>query len=203
MIDLTQYPKDPTAFGALLNCITSVLDTDRRLPDWPCRRRSANADVCQYSHAIEGTFGPVLQALVDLHGDEAVSLVVLEPSPRYYRYNYGSYPAFSLSSQDLAEAYWEAVAHEPQGDPTGAVIYTADVVALTGSSKTWAVWAERSWDIAVVFSEHRNGPWLSRGVPFVPAEVALRDFTEPDFKTPLSPEQRQAFLRNFRQWSPP
>ena len=91
------------------------------------------------------------------------------------------------------------VAHEPDGDPTGAVTYTADVVALAGSSKRWAVWAERFWDLAIVFSEHSEGPWLSRGVPFVPVEVALTDFTEPDFKTPLGADQRATFLHNFRQ----
>lgn len=201
MIHLTRYPEDAAAFDALLGSTRRVLDTDRRLPDWPFRLDAANADVCQYSHAIEGTFGGVLQALVDVHGDDAISLVVLEPSPRYYRDNYGSYPSFTLPSRELYAAYWDLVSHEPAGDPTGAVTYTANVVALAGSSERWAVWAERSWDIAIVMSQHGDGPWLSRGVPFVPVEVALADFTEPDFKTPLSSEQRTTFLRNFRQRS--
>jgi hypothetical protein len=116
------------------------------MPDWPFRLRAANADVCQYGHAIEGAFGAVPQALVDYHGDCTVSLAVLEPSPRYYRENYDAYPAFALPGRALSETYWDSVALEPGGDPTGAVTYTADVVALVGSSGTWAVWGERSWE---------------------------------------------------------
>lgn len=201
MIDLARYPEDASVFEALQQSIRGALDIDRRLPSWPFRLDSANVDICQYSHAIEGAFGPVLNSLVSVHNDDAVSLVVLEPSPRYYRDNYGSYPSFAIASSDLPEAYWELVAHEPGGDPTGAVTYTADIVALVGSSSKWAVWAERSWDLALVFSGHRNGPWLSCGVPFVPAEVALADFTEPDFKTPLPADQRATFLRNFQRRS--
>lgn len=201
MTDVTWYPEDATAFDSLLNSIRRVLDTERRLPDWPFQFGVANADVCQYSHAIEGDFGGVLQALVDLYGDDSVSLAVLDPSPQYYRDNYGSYPSFTLPSKGLSVAYWGSVAYEPGGDPTGAVIYTANVVALVGSSRRWAVWAERSWDIAIVMSEQGSGAWLSRGVPFFPVEVALADFTEPDFKTSLSAEQRTTFLRNFRHRS--
>ena len=92
MIDLGRYPEDAEAFDADLNGIRSALDTDRRLPDWPFRLDAVNVDVCQFSHAIEGTFGGVVQALADVHGDEAVSLAVLEPSPQYYRDSYCSYP---------------------------------------------------------------------------------------------------------------
>jgi hypothetical protein len=46
-------------------------------------------------------------------------------------------------------------------------------------------------------SETAGGPWLPQGVPFVPVEVALTDFTEPVFKTPLSPWQRSTFLANY------
>jgi hypothetical protein len=52
--------------------------------------------------------------------------------------------------------------------------------------------------IAIVMSEHTGGPWLSRGVPFLPVEEALANLTEPDYKTPLTTEQRTTFLRNIR-----
>jgi hypothetical protein len=74
-------------------------------------------------------------------------------------------------------------------------------VTAVGSAGAWAVWAERSWDLAIVLSETAHGPWLSQGVTFFPVEVALADFTEPDFKTPLSPSQRSTFLANYG--SPP
>lgn len=143
-------------------------------------------------------FGAVLQALVDAHGDTTVSHIVLEPTPGYYRENYGCYPGFTIPAQGIAEGYWSAVAHEPEGDPTGAVAYTANVIGIAGSSGAWAVWGERSWDLAIVVSQFVSGPWTSLGVSFVSAESALADFTEPDFKVPLSEDGRAQFLANAK-----
>jgi hypothetical protein len=148
-------------------------------------------------NAIAGPFGPLLQSLADFHGDESVTTLVLDPTPASYREYYGGFPAFSLPRGDLATAFWDCVSYEPGGDPTGAVIFTADVATTVGSSGAWAVWAERWWDLAIVLSDTVGGPWLSQGVPFVPVEVALADFTEPDFKMPLSPLQRGTFLANY------
>ncbi|MDP9903112.1 hypothetical protein [Arthrobacter bambusae] len=110
---------------------------------------------------------PVLQALVEAHNDTSVSLAVLDPAPAYYRDNYGSYPVFTLPGVTIDDNYWDAVTFEPGGDPTGSVAYTANVVALVGSSERWAVWAERSWDMALVLSQHTNGAWTSAGVTFL------------------------------------
>jgi hypothetical protein len=154
--------------------------------------------VCQYSHAIEGAFGPILKSLADFHGDGVVTTPVLEPTPIYYREHYSGFSVFSLPREDLAESFWDCVSFEPDNDPTGAVAYTANVVTAMGDSGAWAVWAERSWDLALVLSGTADGPWLSRGVPFVAVETALADFTEPDFKTPLSSSARRTFLANYR-----
>jgi hypothetical protein len=199
MTESRQYPEDRAMFDALLVGVERVVDTEIRLPSWPLRdwTAAANVDVCQYSNAIEGAFGPVLQALADFHGDEVVTTVVLDPTPAYYHEHYGTFPAFSLSRDDVAASFWECVSFEPGGDPTGAVVYTANVVTAVGDSGAWAVWAERSWDLAVVLSATPDGPWLACGVPFVPITTALADFTEPDFKTPLSPTARRTFLQNF------
>lgn len=198
MSDRLRFPPDPAGFAVLSDGVERVVDTSSRLPQWPLRhRRTAHVDVCQYSHAIEGSFAPVLQSLADFHGDVVVTTLVLEPKPAYYREHYGGFSAFLLPRGDVSTSFWDCVSYEPAGDPTGALINTANVVATVGSSGVWAVWAERSWDLAIVLSDTVGGPWLSQGVPFVPIEVALADFTEPDFKKPLSNSQRSAFLANF------
>jgi hypothetical protein len=193
------YPSDATSFQRILGSFERVLHTENRLPHWPFRSRTGTVDICQFSLAIEGPFGPVLQALVEAHEDTSVSLVVLDPAPAYYRTYYGSYPGFTLPAAGIAENYWDAVSFEPGGDPTGSVAYTANVVALVGSSGKWAVWAERSWDIALVQSQRAQGPWTSVGVNFVPVEDALANFTEPGYKLPLPSYQRATFLENFRK----
>lgn len=199
MMRTVSYPSESSVFRPILNEIRRAVDPDIRLPTLPFRAPSGVLDVCQYSNAIEGSFGPVLQSLANHHGDSSVSLVVLDPTPHYYRRGYGSYPAFRASGTGLAETYWDLVAHEPNDDPTGAVIHTADIVAIVGSSGQWSVWGERSWDLSIVLSQIDGGPWLSCGVPFVPVETALSDFTMPDFKTPLPDTERSEFLRNVRE----
>lgn len=198
MTDPLFYPVDADVFAQVLGDLAQVLDPDLRLPNWPFRVQGGNADVCQFSLAIEGPFGSVLQALVDAHGDASVSVVVFDPTPDYYREHYGSYPAFTTSGRTVAQSYWGAVTYEPGDDPTGSVAYTANVAGIAGSSGEWAIWAERSWDIAIVLSQQSGGKWLSAGVEFVSVEAALADFTEPDFKVPLSDRERSTFLDNIR-----
>ncbi|MCP2180059.1 hypothetical protein LY12_001321 [Prauserella alba] len=192
------YPADLASYQQIFEGVERALDVEIRLPQWPFRAASGNVDICQFYLAIEGRFGPVLQALADAHHDESVSVCVFEPTADYYRENYGSYPAFTLPREKLTRNYWGAVSHEPGGDPTGALTYTANVVGITGSTGAWAVWAERSWDLAVMVSQIKDGCWRSVGVEFVHPEVALADFTEPDFKVPLPSADRATFLHNFR-----
>jgi hypothetical protein len=198
MSAVVRYPQDASAYELILGQVKRVLDIDQRLPQWPFIAPAGHADICQFSLAVEGPFDAVLEALVGTYGDETVSLVILQPSPIYYRENYGSYPAFMTSAAGIADTYWDLVSYEPGGDPTGAASYTAEVAAIVGSSGAWGVWAERTWDIAIVLSQQANGPWLSRGVTFVSAEEALANFTEPEFKVPLAAQDRSTFLANVR-----
>ena len=194
-----KYPADAASFVEIIKPIDGVLKPQLRFPRWPFKAPSGHVDVCQFSLAIEGPFGPVLQALARTYGDRTVSLAVFDPTPAYYRENYGSYPGLTSPASLISERiYYDATTYEPNGDPTGAVAFTANVVGITGTSGRWAVWAERGWDLAILLSDRPGGAWLSEGVDFVPLEKALNDFTEPDFNAPLPPGVREEFLRSFR-----
>ncbi|MEV0891080.1 hypothetical protein [Promicromonospora sp. NPDC050262] len=198
MNDATTTPRNDREYEQILDEVRALIDVERRLPAWPFRNTPGNIDICQYGHAVEGPFGPVLQALADAYGDASITVAALDPSGAYYHKHYGAYGAFRIAAHVVGASYYDAVAFEPQGDPTGALTFTTDVLTIVGSSGRWSVWAERSWDLALIASDQENGPWLACGVPFVPAETALADFTEPDFKTPLTTEERDEFLRNLR-----
>lgn len=188
------WPRDEDRYLDLLSSVERLLNTSVRFPELPFRAGRGNLDICQYSHAIEGSFEPVLQALVDSHADESVTVATFDPEPAEYREEYGTFGAFTIPGRRISETYWDAVAQES----TGELIFSANVVAQVGSSGRWAVWAERSWDLAIIMTEGAGGPWLSCGVEFVPVEVALENFTEPEFKKPLKDDQRAKFLRNVR-----
>lgn len=198
MSEYVSRPRDQRLFDALTASM-GLLVQEARLPDWPFTFHRANVDLCQFSHAVEGSFGPVLRELAAHYKDDAVTVVVLDPSPAYYREEYGSYPVARLPREGIEDSYWETMAYEPDDDPTGAMIFTANVAAIVGSSARWAVWAERSWDLALVASDELDGPWLRSGVPFVSVEDALASFTEPDFKIALPADVRGTFIRNLRE----
>ncbi|MFN8075867.1 MAG: hypothetical protein U0Q15_10675 [Kineosporiaceae bacterium] len=198
MTESSFYPRTRADFALIAGAVSHALQVDARLPEWTFTAESGKIDICQFGVCIEGPFGRILQHLVDEHGDVSVSLMVLSPEPEYYRQNYGSFPAFTIPAESVEEGYWDAVVYEPNGDPTGAVGYTANVVGIAGSSGMWAVWGERRWDIAMILSQTRYGGWLTGDVAFVDSETALSEFTEPDFKTPLSVAERETFLSNVR-----
>lgn len=193
------YPTRAEAYADLLGSVETSVVTESRLPDWPFRAAVSNADICQFDEVVGGVFGPVLAALAEAHGDETITLVMFDPSPDLQRSYFGRYPAFRLPAESIADSYWHALAFEPNEDPAGAVNSVADVVVLAGDSGRWSVFAQRDWDLTIVSSQTVGGGWLERGVPFLSAEEALAEFTEPDFKIPLPPDDRATFLRHVRE----
>lgn len=155
--------------------ITPALALTTCLPNWPFLASTGNVDICQFNWVISGVFGDVLPELAIQHDDSHITLTVIEPSPTdfYHRY-YSHFPAFSLAVPRLnTDGYWESLSFAPDDDPTGAIAYTADLVAIVGFSLQWAVWAERRWDLALLHTQSVGGPWLARSVPFVPVEGRL------------------------------
>lgn|GEM_PF-776850 len=191
------YPESLTTFQRILDSVGRCVELESRLPAWPFTAPTGYVSACEYDDAIEGPFGPVLRSLADTYGDRQVSLVVLDPSPQYYRDNYGSYPAFSIAVERLV-SYWDVVAYEPGDDPTGAVIFTANTVAIVGDSGKWAVWEERWWGIALLLTSFKDGPWTGQEVEFFDAHDALAWFAEPPQSEQLDPEVRRILLSNIQ-----
>jgi hypothetical protein len=193
--------KSADEFAACMAEVTEAVDVSSRLPDWPFLAPSGYVSICEFSRLLGSDFVPVLQELAASHGDNEITLVVLEPDPSYYRRAYSHFPGFRIESESLTdEAYWAALSYEPKGDPTGAVAYTADVVAVVGSSRAWAVWGQRDWELALVLAPSEIGDRLRRSLPFVNAREALGDFRGPSgWVKPLTETEIATFLRNIDQ----
>lgn len=187
-------------YGGCFGDVSAVVDTNSRLPDWPFRLPSGRVSICEFDRLLGAGFAPVLEALSADHGDESVSLLVLEPEPSYYRTEYSYLPCFRVDRGALSHGYWAGLSHEPQGDPTGAIAYTANVVALVGSTRAWAIWGQRDWDVALVLSRAEGGSWLRAGVPFVGAREALAEFRAPKgWGKLLTEAEIVTFLGNVEQ----
>jgi hypothetical protein len=192
-----RIPLTAEEFAESWSRVRTVINTDARLPAWPFSRRGGLTAVGQYGRLMGADFIPVLGALSKDHGDDKVFLVVVDPTPSYYVTNYGFYPGFELDVAGLTAGYWPGLSYEPGDDPTGAIAYTANDVAVVGSTGAWAVWGQRDWDVVLVQGSN-EGSWLTAGVPFVPPAKALEDFTAVErWANPLSPEDSSSFLSNF------
>ncbi len=194
-------PANANEFAAYLEKVSEIFDTNLRLPDWPFRAPSGYVSICQFDDVLGSRFVPVLQELSATYGDSEITLAVLEPDPSYYWRAYSHFPGFRLQRESLTdEKYWAALSYEPKGDPTGAVAYTANVVAVVGSSGAWAVWGQRDWELSLVLAPSEIGDRLRSSLPFVDAREALGDFRGPSgWVKPLSETEIATFLRNVEE----
>ncbi|MFC4110780.1 hypothetical protein [Micromonospora zhanjiangensis] len=140
---------------------------------------------CEYEALFAADFWPALTELAAVHGDSVVDLLVIEPNAAsYYIPEYRMYPAFSLPVESNEDRYWDALNEEPEGDITGAVIHSANMIALSGLSARWGIWADRHLGIAVVQGapiEDDSGSWRERNGPFLGVEDALVHYVAPNF----------------------
>lgn len=195
-----RVPTNLDEFTSLLAEAAEAVSVTSRLPTWPFSRSFGRVGICQYDRVLGSSFALVIHSLVALHDDEVVTIVVLEPSASYYETQYSHFPGFRIARESLPEHYWSGLSIEPQEDPTGAIAYTANVVAIVGSSRRWAVWGERDWGLALVLAETHRETWRHVGVPFVSARVGLDDFRGPaGWATHLSEAAMSAFVKTIEQ----
>lgn len=191
------FPSDIDRFAHLEEDLALVIRNAQRLPHSPFSDSLNNFRLGQFDAVVSGDFDADLSALARNFGDRRVFCVVRDPSPEYYQDNYGGFPAFEIPVTDLEADLWDALIYKPQDDPTGSIFVSADILAIWGDSHRWAVWAERSWELAVVASDRPWEPSPASDIAWVSPQEALEWFIEPDFKRPLAPKVRDRFLATF------
>jgi hypothetical protein len=193
-----RIPLDAVEFESCWSAMTALIDPDRRLPNWPFTTKTGHVAVGQYDHLPGTGFVPVLQALASVYGDQEIVLVVTEPTPSYYETHHGFLPGFKVATDALDDGYWGGLSYEPFRDQASAMTALAEAMALVGSTAKWSIWGQRDWDLVLVHTPDKDGPWLDAGVPFVPPAEALRDFTPTEtYLKPLTELEASTFLSHF------
>lgn len=194
------FPGSESGFLALWDGVDASVDLRARLPGWPFRGASGCATIYEYDQVLAGSFGAVLHELADAHRDAAVTVAGIEPDPAYYRNSYGFFPAFRFATGDIRTGYGAALFWEPGGDPTGSLGISLNVVAIAGSSGTWAVMAQRDWEVGLLLTPEREGGWLATGVPGFRTGVDLDSIRSPaGWGAVLSEGDRATFARHLRE----
>lgn len=199
MAGLAKFATDRIEFDRLAQSVGAVVELGARLPAWPFRPQAAFSQVIEYDRVLGGDFAAVLVALAQAYGDHTVATVVLDPDVRYYSEEYGTLPGFQVETASLEAGYGEGLRYEPDGDPTGALAYTANVIAIAGSSGQWALWGQRDWEIALLCTPHDAGPWLRTAVPIFGRDLDLDTIRSPaGWGVALSQEELREFWQNVR-----
>ena len=200
MTDFVSFPESAEAFSDLQARVQELLDTETRLPAWPFLARSGFATIYEYDRLLGGDFGAVLQALAELHGDEDVTVLGLEPEASYYRRSYDYFPGFHIDRDSISEGYSLGLRREPGGDSAGALAYTLNVIAIVGSSGAWSVWGQRDWEIGILLTPESSGPWLEVPVAWYGRDLDLDSIRSPaGWGMPLTEEDRSTFWHNVRE----
>lgn len=188
------------SYDEALGDLQRQIDPAVRLPSWPFLAGSGFVTIYEFDRLLGGDFGTVLQALAQVHGDETVTVVGLDPPADYYSDNYGFLPAFRVAGDSVADTYGTALYFEPGGDATGAMGFTINILGMVGSSGCWSAWGQRDWEIALVLTREEHGPWLEQPVPWFGRDVDLDSIRSPaGWGVPLSEEERSTFCRNVRE----
>lgn len=193
-------PITEDAFRELERRVETQIDPRVRLPAWPFLGTPGFASIFEHDRVLGGDFGAVLAALALTYGDVVVTVVGFEPTMAYYRDKYDFYPGFEVNGDAVEDGYAEGIAHEPGGDPTGALAYTVDAIGIVGSSRSWALWSQRDWEIGVLLTRDEFGPWLHQGVPAFDRDVDLDSIRAPSgWGVALSSGDTATFRRNVRE----
>lgn len=180
-----RFALDGAAYGKIRAVVSEVFDVESRLPVMVFRTPVSRSLFCEYETIFSADFWPAIASVANYHRDRQVEFLVLEPSAEsYYAPGYGMYPAFSIPIQSSEDEYWSALNESPGGDVTGALIHSANVVAVAGSSGKWGFWGERDLGIVVVQgvpSEGSSGGWRKEYGPFLEVDEALYHYVAPNY----------------------
>lgn len=186
-------------FHTIVGTIGQQVNVSCRLPAWPFQTPTGFASIYEYDRVLGGSFSAVLKALAAFYGDDSVAFACLDPDWRYYRDGYAMLPAFVVDAGTLDKNYARGLRHEPNRDPTGALAFSANVIAITGTSRTWSIWGQRDWEIALLLTPDASGPWSSAEVPTFVGDVDIETIRSPTgWSMPLSQPDLQAFQNNVR-----
>lgn len=83
-------------------------------------------------------------------GEQRSFLAVVEPDPvDYFFPHFGKYSVVEMSVADTDEDYLRIMQEDPGGSPADAIGYNSRIVVLFSTSRRWAIYADRDFELAI------------------------------------------------------
>jgi hypothetical protein len=179
--------------------VEATFHVERRLPDYVFRRNYR----FYLLHEFDNGMGDFLEALRRTRSplaSDTVLLSVLDPDPISYFYKYfGKINAFEFEASITKSEYYALRWLNPGNEPD-AIQFNTAIETYVPSSRRWAMWGERSREIAVIglddvelaaYLVNENGYWMD-------AETASNEFVAMPFINQKVPEDfRRALIANY------
>lgn len=170
---MTTLVTTPEALNQIVTDVASMVHLEASFPDWPFRSGPAYATLYEFDRMLGGLFGQTLQLLAATYGDREIDVVATTPNPDAFAEEYGFFPAFRASSDEIAETYYPALSWSPEGREITAFIFSVESFAVVGSTRRWAVYGQRDWEIGILITPDEDGPWKNSAAPWFPSDTDL------------------------------
>lgn len=150
MTNLPELITDSDAFLGLRGQCESIIDTQKRLPEFVFRRSFAKYFAIEYGEIYRKEFILFLSRIASLSNDESVNYMTLEPDPvGYYFQHYDFYGLALFRPSTLTERYLPVMSRDGHVDSFRA--RGGDVGVFWGSSLKWGIFCDRiSWELAII-----------------------------------------------------
>lgn len=189
-VPIAEYPH-------VTQVLEQCLDLRKKLPQSPFKCDGYNS-LCEYEHVCGGLFGPALDALCKLYGDEYIVAATIDPEKEWFQQYYNSSGAFVINADRVATDYPIVIDYKPNGDITGRIQFISMIFAIAGSSGKWSIWGERMLGTAIIRTAGDDQSWRPSEIWFPNVDEALESFVEFYFdKQPIPDELQDAFHREF------
>ncbi|MFD6394847.1 hypothetical protein [Nocardia sp. NPDC060259] len=125
---------------------------DRRFPDDVFRKAASRTVFVDFDEALSEYLWPALSELAEIHGDEAVDLVAIEPELGTLRFpaEWNVFPSFSLDVTASADEFRAATSELSPDGISQMIGDLSDVFAITGASGLWGCWGERPANVMAI-----------------------------------------------------
>ncbi len=191
-LTLQQYP-------AARQKTESTFHVDKRLPDQVFKHSYRFQLLCEFEFAMSDILNVFHKIRSPLAAD-TVLLSVLDPDPiAYYYKHYHKINAFYFKADITENEYFDLRSRNP-GNKADAIQYNTEIETYNPESLGWAMWGERSREIAVIGLDDRelaaylvkeNGYWMD-------AETASENFASMPYPKQKIPEDfRRALITNY------
>ncbi|MDP5228193.1 MULTISPECIES: hypothetical protein [Arthrobacter] len=131
-----------------------VFDLAVRFPNRPHRRSPAHIAILDWDWFLGDDFPTALKALAKRDGTDMAVLVAVDPDDPGELHMEDDFPAAIIQpSAFSSEAYNQIILPKLTTLGFDGIYMRADVIAIYSRSFRWSIWAERTWEFAVICAE--------------------------------------------------